>query len=45
MTFFKGEECKGIGRISQTEELRLENAALKTEEPIDPFLQGAMQEH
>lgn len=37
--FFRGRGNRELGRRSQIEELRLENALLKTEEPRDPFFQ------
>lgn len=45
MILFKGKKRKEIGRLSQKEELRLGNAVLKAEKPIDPFLQDEIQGH
>lgn len=42
--FFRGRGNRELGRRSQIEELRLENALLKTEEPTDPFFQNEIQQ-
>ena len=40
-----GRSNRDSGRTSQAEELRLKHTLLKTEEPIDPFIQNEIWEH